>query len=161
MTESRFDKRGFLVIPDPKDIHEEKTGKKVLVVEECFCPKGHSLMDGRVKFNGRPGIRHKIRKISGEEGEIVLSPVYGEHVRVELGVDVAPGDVNTILCPECGVEFPTIDQCICGQGEIKAIFLDKEASMQHSIGICNAIDCFNSKIISYGEAISHKMLEAL
>jgi hypothetical protein len=160
MTESRFDRKGFLIIPDPKDIREEEPKKKVLVVKECYCPRSHNLMDSHVKFNGHPGIRHKIRKISGEEGEIVLSPVYGEYTRVEVGVDVAPGDINTILCPECGVEFPTIDQCTCGVGEIKAIFLDKEASMQHSIGICNAIDCFNSKIISYGEVISHKMLEA-
>lgn len=161
MTENRFDKKGFLIIPDPKAFHQEEPKKKVLIVKECYCPKGHSLMDDRVKFNSHPGIRHKIRKKTGEEGEIVLSPVYGEHVRVEIGIDVAPGDANTILCPECNVEFPAIDQCICGKGEIKAIFLDKEASMRHSIGICNVIDCFNSKIFSYGEVISHKMLEAL
>ena len=161
MTEKRFDKRGFLIIPDPKAIHEEEVKKKVLIVKECFCPNGHSLMDNCVKFNGQPGIRHKIRKTSGEEGEIVLSPVYGEYVRVEVGVDVKPGDANTILCPKCDVEFPTIDQCTCGKGEIKAIFLDNEANIQNSIAICNVIDCFNSKIFSYGEVISHTMLEAL
>ena len=119
-------------------------------------------MDDRTKFNGHPGIRHKIRKSTGEEGEIVLSPIYGEYVRVEIGIDVSPGDANDILCPECNVEFPSIDQCgACGKGEIKAIFLDSEAEFQNSIGICNVIDCFNSKIFSYGEIISHKMLEAL
>ncbi|MFQ6092084.1 MAG: hypothetical protein ACE5OR_05285 [bacterium] len=161
MTGDRFDKKGFLIIPDPKSITEKEPRKKILVVKECYCPNGHNLMDDQVKFNGHPGIRHKIRKSTGEEGQIVLSPVYGEYVRVEIGVDVAPGNVNTILCPECNVEFPTIDRCTCGKGEIKAIFLDKEASFQDSIGICNVIDCFNSKIFSYGEAISYKMLEAL
>jgi len=157
----RFNKKGYLIIPDPKSLPEEKPEKKILIVKECYCPNGHSLIDRRVKFNGHPGIRHGIRKSSGEEGEIVLSPVYGEHVRVEIGVDVAPGDVNTILCPECGVEFPSIDGCACGKGEIKAIFLDKEATFQNSIGICNVIDCFNSKLFSYGEVISQTMLEAL
>jgi len=159
--ENRFDKKGFLIIPDPKALHEEEQKRKVLVVKECYCTNGHSLMDDHVKFNRHPGIRHRIRKPGGEEGEIVLSPIFGEFVRVEIGVDVAPGDVNTILCPECGVEFPTMDQCPCGVGEIKAIFLNKEANIQNSIGICNVIDCFQSKIFSYGEVIHHKMLEAL
>ena len=116
MMENRFDKKGFLIIPNPKALHEKEPQKKVLIVKECYCPKGHSLMDNRVKFNGHPGIRHKVKKSTGEEGEIVLSPIYGEYVRVEIGLDVNPGDANTILCPKCNVEFPTIDQCTCGKG---------------------------------------------
>lgn len=154
----RFDKKGMMVIPSPiRSIIREK--EKVLVVKECYCPKGHSLINPRAIFNGFKGIQLKVRT-NDRKGHIVLSPLVGDKSRIALDVDLKSGELLQISCPTCDTPLPVYSPCAC-DGELIALFTTTEADYSHSVGICTRVDCFNGEIKSGSEMVSFSMLEAL
>jgi len=85
----RFDKKGMMIYPSPiRKIIREK--EKVLVIKECYCPRGHSLINPRAVFNGFEGIELKVRA-GDREGRIVLSSIAGDKSRVAIGIDLKSG----------------------------------------------------------------------
>ena len=74
-----FDKKGKLIIPEkgeiqlPKDKVKRKKGE--IVVNEAYCPKGHSLISD-VKIDNEKALHFiYINKKNSKETDILLSPV--------------------------------------------------------------------------------------
>ena len=140
----RFDKKGMMLFPNPIKKTEICKYKELLVVEECYCQNGHSLISEKAVFNGFNGIIFKI--CNGEEsGVVALSPVYGYKSRVSLDLTLKSGDIWDVCCPECQERLPTYSECSCG-GKIFALFLSQKADYSKCILLCNRIDCFNAEI---------------
>lgn len=154
-----FDSSGYLIIPDPREKVRDRA-KKVAIVEHCYCPNGDDIIWEYAQFNGFPGIRIFVEKENCEAGDIVLSPIFGDHTRVSLGVKLIHGEKLKLLCPICYAEFPVLKQCTCGKGELRVISLKKEFSFTDAIVVCDIVDCFNSYIIKAGEIITETMLES-
>ncbi len=154
----RFDKKGMMVYPSPirKAIREKE---KVLVVQECYCPRGHSLINPRAIFNGLGGIDLKVHT-EDATGRIVLSPMVGDKSRIALDIDLKSGELVKIVCPLCDTPLPLYAACQCG-GELIALFTTPEKDYAHCVGICNRVDCFNGEVKSGGDMMSFSMMEAL
>lgn len=152
----RFDEKGMMIIPNPI---KEDIGKaeKILVVNELFCPEGHNLVNKRVVFNGHPGILLRVKK--GESGGLVaLSPVYGEKCRISVDIQLESGGVYELHCPECDALLPVHSPCSCG-ADLVALFLSADRNFSDCIGICNRVDCTNSRILESGKMISLTMID--
>lgn len=129
--------------------------EKILLVEHCYCPNGHDLINARYKLNGNAGIWIAVTRGADQRGEVILSPIYGERSRFEIDLDLMPGEVFSIMCPVCNAEIPTFDRCTCDRGDLHTIFLDQTYSSDNAIIICDVVNCFNSYIISDGAILNH------
>ncbi len=152
----RFDKKGMLVIPDPRK--QESPTEKILVIEECYCPKGHSLISDRVVFDKFKGILFKAKR-QEVSGMIALSPVYGEKNRISLDINLVDGETWDFYCPECKTVLPNYKRCDCG-GQLITFFTSKDADYNHSIGICNRVGCQHATIHLGEELLTQSLLES-
>jgi len=152
----RFDEKGMMIIPNPVKDKAVKA-EKVLIVKEVYCPQGHNLVSGHAVFGKYPGILLKVKK-GNDVGFVALSPIYGEKCRVSIDVDLKTGELYDLFCPECGVKLPIHSPCSCG-GDFVALFLSPEKDFSDCIGICNRVDCANSKILEGGDMISISMID--
>ncbi len=154
-----FNSHGYLIIPDPRAKRKEEK-KSVAIVTECYCPDGHNLIWDYAQFNGYAGIRISVQKENGEIGDIALSPIFGDHSRVSLGINLVKGEKLKLFCPYCEKEFPVLKKCECDKGELRVISLKKQFSYHDGIVVCDVVDCFNSFIIKSGELITETMIES-
>jgi hypothetical protein len=152
------DDKGLKILPNPMQ-EEITTSPKVLVVADCYCPHGHSLMFPRARFNGYPGI---IVRIKGEdkEGLVCLSPIYGDKSRISLDVDLTDGEVIRICCPYCDIDFPVFAACSCGANLI-AIFTTPTPDSENCIGICNRVGCIHAEVKRGGDMVLISLLDEL
>ncbi len=159
-----FDERGFMIIPDPRELRLRREAKeshrKVVVVKKVFCPNGHNLIWDYASFNGCPGIRLRVRRPGGDEGEVVLSPIFGDHTRLSIGVKLVDGEKVSVMCPYCGVEIPVLTKCDqCSQGEIRVLSLSEEFDVSDGIAFCDVVGCPSSYIVRAGDLISREYVE--
>lgn len=153
-----FDKEGLMIFPVPEhQIIRDK--KKVLIVKECFCHKGHNLVTKHSKFNDFDGIELNCSNET-DSGKVFLSPIYGEKNRVSLNITLNKGDILQLDCPHCNETLPTYMNCECG-GDIITLFLDKEHSFSHIIGVCNRVDCKKSVLLQRGEILDEYTINNL
>lgn len=148
---SIFNKDGMMVFPNPIK-KEIKESKNILVVKECFCPKGHSLIDSRAFFSGFHGIMLKV-KYKGHKGYVAISPIYGDKSKIALEINLQPGELLELSCPTCNSPLAVYAKCEC-EGDLTALFLSSKADYSNCIGICNRVDCFNSEIKSSSELLN-------
>lgn len=154
----RFDKKGMLVIPNPKKKEPICQNENLLIVDECFCQNGHSLINDHAVFNGFFGIVFLVKR-NNQRGMIAMSPVYGCKSRVALDVDLIEGDVWQFHCPECDVALPYYTRCECA-ANLTTFFTSKGADFSHSFGVCNRVGCEHAHIHSGDELLTQTMLEA-
>lgn len=151
-----FDHKGMMIIPTlPKQI---PVNTRVLVLKEVYCPNGHNLIDPHADFNHLPGIILKVRK-GRKSGQIALSPVYGEKIRVAMNIELIQNETVRIFCPTCGVELPAYSSCSCGADQV-ALFLHPLVDFSNCVGICTRVDCTHAQITSQGELITQSMIES-
>ena len=146
----------MLVIPDPR--REETSAQKILVIDTCYCPNGHSLISSKVVFDQFKGILFNARR-GDENGMIALSPVYGEKNRISVDLDLIVGDTWDFYCPDCGVNLPNYNRCDCG-GQLVTFFTSKEGDFNYSIAICNRVGCHHATIHLGEELLNQSMLES-
>lgn len=81
-------------------------GQRYVVVEECRCPKGHSLMADGVAMHGEPAISFKV-KGGGVSGVMYLDPFWGLHEKLFdfMFHDCGHPPVIQAFCPVCGVSL--------------------------------------------------------
>jgi len=136
-----FDKKGRLKIPAREVPREE------LIVTKAMCAEGHDLISEEHKINGYPGIELAFRKLNGEEGVVVLSPILGDSTSVFLKGEVEEGETVKFLCSICDRELPILSTCDhCGEGYIYVLFLDDTFSFNNAITFCSKKGCPNSSI---------------
>lgn len=136
-----------------------RNGKDFLVVEQVFCPNGHSLMVDNVRLHGEPSITMTLR-VGNTEGTVFLDSFWGSHDKLysfipELA-DV-DSDKNDVLCPSCGSTMVTRVKKGCKTcGESKLIVLHLPGA-QNKIMLCAKLGCPWHRMVA--EDISHKYTE--
>lgn len=154
----RFDKKGMMIFPNPYEKDNILQSEKILVIEECYCPQGHSLISTKAMFNKFKGILF-LAKHGKEKGLVALSPVYGVKSRITLDLELKDGEIWKFHCPDCEVALPYYTRCKCG-GNLTTFFTSKDADYNHSIGICNRVGCQNASIHLGEELLTQSMLES-
>jgi len=120
--------------------------KQNLVVKECYCPKGHSIISDRTSFGGYGALTLKLRTAS-QEGVLALSPIIGDRERSFANFEEMPGEVVEICCPVCAEPFPIYNECSCG-AHLVAMFTSPTNSFARCIGICQRIGCLHSELLT-------------
>ncbi len=155
----KFDEKGYMVMPEPKK-DQGKDDRKCLLVKEAFCQNGHNLIWEDADFNGHGGIRLLVKDNHGNEGHVILSPIYGDTTKVTLGIKLKEGERVKLCCPHCSEELPTLKPCDwCEGGEIKTISLRKPFDYNQAIGLCDLVGCHNSVFYTAGELVTDDMLK--
>lgn len=155
----RFDKKGMMIYPNPR-INESPCGKeKVLVVKECYCQSGHSLISEQAKFDGFKGILFKVKR-AGREGVVALSPVYGCDHKISLDMELLDGEIYDFHCSVCDEALPFYNLCDCG-AFMTTFFTTKDADFKSVIAICNRVGCHNAEINLGENLLTDLMLNAL
>lgn len=154
----RFDEKGMMVFPNPlrKEFTERR---KILVVKECFCPKGHNLITKRAIFHGYHGMMIGVEKKDGQKGLVALSPIYGEKTRISIDIDLEPKELVRFFCPICDTPWPVLAKCFCG-GELQAAFTTIQCDFSDSLAICNRVDCTNATVRSGGDIINLSSIDS-
>lgn len=133
-----------MLFPNPMRREKICKSEKIIVVQNCYCHNGHNMISDRAVFNGFPGIIFKVKK-EDTTGLVALSPVYGYKSRVSLDVDLQENEVWEVLCPVCSEPLMKYSDCSC-DGDMIALFLDKQADFSNCIAVCNRIGCLNAGI---------------
>lgn len=145
-----FDKHGVMIIPVPEK--HENASRELVVIKECYCPAGHSLISSKARFGSYDGIVVGVNQ-QGNFGRIALSPVYGDKSRISLDLELKEGELLTLVCPECKVKLPVYSTCTCG-GELLVMFTSQDADFQNCVGVCNRVGCKHAEIKNEGQLMT-------
>ncbi|MDY0002793.1 MAG: hypothetical protein RBU30_15960 [Polyangia bacterium] len=133
---------------------EEHTNEPVtVVITQVFCANGHNLVGrSRELFDGYPGISLWV-EASGKAGEVVVSPVHGDHRK--KGLSFEKGTKLSIKCPECKTELEELTRCRCtAQGQLRKLYLTPIPTDAHIIAVCDVWGCPLSRVIDSYEMFS-------
>lgn len=125
-----------------KYLHRQ--GKEYLVVEELYCPAGHSLMSPSVRIHEEPSIRIRV-KTGTQEGHIFVDSYWGSHDKL-YGFLPAASDIGPVLqvfCPVCGVSLIEPVRCEqegCGS-ESSIVFRLPPQGSDNRIVVCARLGC--------------------
>lgn len=150
-----FDELREMILINPFRSKKLSSLKELIVIRECYCPNGHSLISDQAMFDGYNGILFKVR-IGEKEGMVALDPVYGLKHRYS-SFHLPKGELLQIECPECGAPLPVFSNCTCG-GELITLFLDQKTDYANSLLVCNRVDCqhaqirFNNEVVLYDDS---------
>ncbi|HPT14347.1 MAG TPA: hypothetical protein PK796_06110 [Bacteroidales bacterium] len=153
----RFDKGGLLIIPVPGK--KEQGPEKIIVVKECYCQNGHSMISDRIRFGEYKGLMIAAEKGSAK-GFVALSPVYGEKYRVSIDISLTEGELLSLGCPECGAKLLSYGPCSCG-GELVVMFTRPVVDFNYCIGICNRVGCTHAEIKNEGQLMTLTLYNSL
>ncbi len=123
-----------------KFIHRQ--GQEFLVVEELFCPKGHSLMADSVKIHGESSIRIKVHP-GDIDGLIFLDAFWGSHARLFsfFGSTEENSRYLEAFCATCGASLAVDETCTlpeCGSPKSLALHLP---GGKNRIYVCSRLGC--------------------
>lgn len=128
-----------------------RNGKDFLVVEQVFCPHGHSLMVDSVRLHGEPSINLVLR-VGATEGMIFLDSFWGSHDKLynfipDLGAVQDPA--NDVQCPVCrGSLLQTQSAPACGSCGSDKVFSMMLPGARNRILACSVLGCPWHKIIA-------------
>lgn len=127
-----------------------RNGKDFLVVEQGFCPNGHSLMVDHVRLHGEPSISMALR-IGNAEGTVFLDPFWGSHDKLYSFIPNpknADSKRNDAMCPSCGCSLVTVlkNACkLCGSSKVIVVHLP---GAQNKVLACAKLGCPWHKIVA-------------
>ena len=153
-----FNSKGKLNIPIeetigiPKSKIQKKSGQ--LVVNEAYCPKGHSLIS-EVKVDNERGLHFIYTdKTGGKETDIVISSVVRKcRKKILKGEGFEKNEIVKILCPTCRTELDVLFNCECG-APVYLFYLDKQRNFHYGQSFCSRIGCVKASQLRF----SHDML---
>lgn len=161
MVERKKDGQVKLRKPVPEEVSGLALADGVMVIiTQAFCPNGHNLVRREdVLFDGYPGISLYVE--CGEwSGEVILSPIHGDHSKVGMHKDVSLGTKVVVRCPDCEEELHRIANCGCeGDGDLIALFLSSALSEGEVVGVCNVLGCYRSRVMDKWEILSEFVQE--
>jgi hypothetical protein len=153
----RFTEDGMMIFPNP-DFKEEPK-KDLVVLKEGYCPNGHSLMNPRIRFDKFSGIYFSVKAADGRKGFLGLSPVYGQHAKISVDIDLKSGEILEVTCPTCETPLPVFDKCSCA-ADLVAIYFTKKHNINDSVVICTRVDCYNGGVRNGGELLTQNYYES-
>ena len=145
--------------PIAVEAHErlETVAERVtFAVIQAFGPGGHNLVGlSDVKFNGHPAVTLLVRTPDGREGQVHLSPLFGDR-RKQGFTDIAPGTRCTLLCPVTRQPLERLGAVDDGSGaDYFALYLTSKMAPGHAIAITDVWDHFHSRIVDDEAVISY------
>lgn len=149
-----YDKHGMLIFPNPLQESIRKS-QNVIVMNECFCPNRHNLINRKAMFGSFPGILLKVKQ-KEDSGLLALSPVYGDKSRISIDIELIDKEILELSCPGCNEKLPVFSHCECG-ADLLNLFLTEELSFNEAAAVCSRVNCFNAQIKSSSELIAQMM----
>ena len=124
-----------------------KHGKEFLVVEEVYCPNGHSLIADSVRIHGEPSIKIDVT-IENQKGSFYIDAFWGSHAKLYSFMPVLQSEepVISAFCPVCGISLLTESKCeheTCN--ERQHIFLELPEK-DNRILVCARLGCPGHKL---------------
>ncbi|MGQ8336787.1 hypothetical protein ACUNWD_09570 [Sunxiuqinia sp. A32] len=147
---NRFTNQGKIHFPKNKIFRlarRPKKQKSQVVLKECFCPNGHSLIDENMHFCEHPGIKVKVKRNGNDEGFLALSPKFGDYSKITIDIKLKNGDLLEMFCPECNAKLPVYSSCYVCDNQMLTLFTSSEKSYSHCLGVCQKVGCHNSKMV--------------
>ena len=120
----------------------EKAG--ITVIEEAFCPNGHSLISSDIMFCDFKAIHLKIRN-KKFVSDLFVSPIVGDKSKLSLDTKLDKDRIYEFLCPECKASLEIASPCSCG-GNLMTLYLDRTLKISKSVTICNRFGCPHSEV---------------
>ncbi|HJO92108.1 MAG TPA: hypothetical protein QF753_01800 [Victivallales bacterium] len=89
-----------------------RSGKSFLVIENTFCPNGHSLMDNSILINGIPAVRIKISD-GLTTGYIYCDSFWGSHAKLYSFIPKHTDSLDSynVCCPICDANMIVERKC--------------------------------------------------
>ncbi|OVE78119.1 hypothetical protein BVX99_00585 [bacterium F16] len=129
--------------------YARRNGRDHLIVEQAFCPNGHSLMVDNVRLHGEPSIKLRMQ-FDDASGFIFVDSFWGSHDKLysfiptarDLGL--AGGDVQCAVC-NCSllVDHPACEAC--GNDRFIQMLLPGSSS---KILVCAKLGCPEHELIA-------------
>lgn len=116
----------------------------VAIIDEAYCPNGHSLISDEVMFCDFKAIHIKIRN-KKYLTDLFISPLVGDKSKLRLDKRLDKNIISEFLCPECKSRLPVVSPCSCG-GELMAMYLDSSLKLSKSVTVCNRFGCPHSEV---------------
>jgi hypothetical protein len=142
-----------------RQVITQKDRQKNLVVEECYCPQGHSIISERAIFGGHRGLTLRLRS-ADQDGLLSISPIIGDRDRTFISFTGVVGEVVEICCPVCAEPFPVYNECSCG-AHLVAMFTSSQTTFAQCIGICQRLGCLHSELLTERDLHLFSRREAL
>jgi hypothetical protein len=122
-----------------KYLHRQ--GKEYLVVEQLYCPAGHSLMSPSVRIHEEPSIRLRVRS-GAQEGLIFVDAYWGSHDKLYSFLPSATdaGPVLQVFCAGCGISLVVEERCEqegCGSDRCILFHLPSK----NAVYVCARLGC--------------------
>ena len=127
-----------------------RNGKDFLVVEQVFCPNGHSLMVDNVRLHAEPSISLTLR-VGSTMGMIYLDSFWGSHDKLYNFVpDLAAtaAEENDVMCPVCGCSLLPSHDRSCGTCGSSKVFVMYLPGAENRIMACAKLGCPWHKIVA-------------
>lgn len=154
---NRFTNQGKIHFPKNKFLRPVRRTHKVkekVIITECYCPNGHSLMDENSQFCENPGIKIKVKRNGVDEGFLILSPEFGDYSKMTVDITLKEGDLLEMFCPECGKKLPVYSSCYVCHNHMLTLFTTQDVSYSHCVGVCQKVGCHNSKMVESKRMLS-------
>ena len=138
------------MLPDGlKFIHRH--GKEFLVVEELYCPNGHSLMAERVRIHDEPSIEIAVSRPNGT-GLIFIDAFWGSHAKLYSFLPAPSEDIVHFeaQCPVCGVSLTVERSCGRMECDSKQNFLFHLPGEHNFVYVCARLGCPEHSIVIGG-----------
>lgn len=124
-----------------------RNGSEYLVVEELFCPSGHSLMFTDVRIHEQPSIRIAVERPEGT-GLAFIDAYWGSHSKLFtfLPDEDRRQERAEIYCPYCGVSLLVDRRCrnpSCGSTQSLKLDLPGDGN---AIYVCARLGCPDHEI---------------
>jgi len=116
----------------------------ITVIEEAYCPNGHSFISDDVLFCDFKAIHLKIRN-KKYVSDFFISPLVGDKSKISLDTKLNRDIIYEFLCPECKANLPVASPCSCG-GNLMTLYLDKSLKLSKSVTACNRFGCPHSEV---------------
>lgn len=127
----------------------------MVVITQAYCPNGHNLISQEnADFDGHPGISLLV-ECADWSGNIVLSPIHGDHSRVGVAKTLTEGTNCTLRCPVCQTELPKLGKCRCENGgDLLGLYLRPSLHQGDMVAFCSVMGCHRSRIMDQFEVLS-------
>lgn len=141
-----------------KFIH--KRGQEYLVVEECCCPEGHSLMVESVQIHGEPSIKIDV-DINNRRGSIYIDSFWGSHDKLYNFIPPITGEQQIVLgfCPSCGRSLMIDEECGFGNCESRQHMVFSLPGGRNTIHVCGRLGCPEHRLEVV--ALPHQLTEQI
>lgn len=140
----------FLAHMPPGIKYVKRDDKDFLVVEQLFCPAGHSLMVDSVRLHNEPSINLKMT-IGEAEGLVFVDAFWGCHDKLYSFIPSAKdleSETVDVCCPSCATSLIVENApCrACGSTRFIAMLLPGGKS---KIVVCSQLGCPEHSLIAH------------